>query len=215
MHHQQQMSTRERLVHHIHELERRAALKDDAAEDLKECFEAAKSAGFDGTTLKAVLKLRKMTPDQRRERRALEAIYLAELGMLDGDALPEEARRRLDSPPEDPKQEPSPGDERSADDASTADPTPSPVPPVQAPLIVKDPEEARQEGFAAAEAGKRIYDNPYPAGDPCRAAWDEGWCAKRQSNGMELPQVYQRRTSKPPEKGDKDADSDGTKKGGE
>lgn len=214
MHHQQ-LSTRERLVHHIHALERLEALKQDAAEDLKDCFEAAKAAGFDGTTLKAVLKLRKMTPDQRRERRALEAIYLAELGMLDGDALPEEARRRLDSPPDDAKYEPPTDPARGADESAT-EPDPTTPAPVQAPLIVKDPEEARQEGAAAADAGKRIYDNPYPAGDPCRAAWDEGWCAKRQSNGMELPQVYQRRTGKPPEKGDKDPEADGgTKKGGE
>ena len=30
-------------------------------------------------------------------------------------------------------------------------------------MNLKDPEEARKEGRDAAAAGKRIYDNPYPA----------------------------------------------------
>ena len=67
---------------------------------------------------------------------------------------------------------------------------------------MKDPEEARQEGAAAAVAGKRIYDNPYPAGNPCRAAWDEGWCAQQKSHGMDPPAAYQRRSAKPPDQGD-------------
>ncbi len=71
-------------------------------------------------------------------------------------------------------------------------------------LELKDPEEARQEGRAAAAAGKRVYDNPYPAGDPCRAAWDEGWCEARKSHGMETPEAYKRRKPPPP-----DADGDG------
>jgi len=87
---------RERLVSHVQELERLQDLKKRAADDLKAGFEDAAAAGFDTSTLKAVLKLRKLTPNQRAERRALEAIYLAALGMLEGDPLPNEARRRLD-----------------------------------------------------------------------------------------------------------------------
>src|SRR4051812_37095661 len=90
------ISPRERLVFHVQELERLEDLKARAAEVFNDALQAAKAAGFDGATIKAVLKLRKMTPSQRSERRALEAIYMAALGMLEGDALPEEARRRLD-----------------------------------------------------------------------------------------------------------------------
>src|SRR5207302_1009576 len=98
-----------RLVYRVQELERLEDLKKHAAEDLKAAFDQARGDGYDTATLKVVLKLRKMTPDQRRERRALEAIYLASLGMLEGDPLTDEARRRLDSPP--PDAEPKPPDQ--------------------------------------------------------------------------------------------------------
>lgn len=197
------MSPRQRLVYHVQELERLELLKQRAADCVKESLETAKRDGFDPATLKVVIKLRKLTPDQRRERRALEAIYLAALGMLEGEPLPDEARRRLDPPPQDgPKDAPAKREDGSETERQE-DASP-PLPPHQAPLILKEPDEARQEGAAAAAAGKRVYDNPYPAGDPCRAAWDEGWCAQQKSHGMETPAAYQRRTTKPPEK-DKDA----------
>jgi uncharacterized protein (UPF0335 family) len=180
---------RQRLVSHVQELERLEERKKNAADDLKHGFEAAKSEGFDTTTLKVVLKLRKMTPGQRQERRALEAIYMAALGMLEGDALPESARRRFDAPPAPPETK----DAGKAPDARSVD---AQQPPAQQPTLqLKDPAEAREEGVTAAQAGKRIYDNPYPAGDPCRAAWDEGWCSARKSNGMETPEAYRRRKS--------------------
>lgn len=197
-------SHHERLVSHIQDLERLDELKSLAADNMKEAFQRAKVDGFDPQTLRVVLRLRKLTPGQRRERRALEAIYLAELGMLDGDALPDEARRRLDPPSEPDRSTEPPAEPHQPRDPALTPPAPKPAQP---PLVLKEPAEARQEGEAAAEAGKRIYDNPYPAGDPCRAAWDEGWCAKRQSNGMDLPEAYQRRTTKPPEK---DGDQKGT-----
>lgn len=200
----------ERLVFHVQDLERLEALKAHASEDMKEGFERAKADGFDPQTLRAVLKLRKMTPDQRRERRALEAIYLAELGMLDGDPLPDEARRRLDGPqpaaPPDSNKDAGSGEDEDDEEAAPAE-APKPAQPS---LVLKDPAEAREEGEAAAAAGQRIYENPYPAGDPCRAAWDEGWCAKRKSHGMELPEAYRRRTDKKPGNGDEDEpDADG------
>jgi hypothetical protein len=147
-----------------------------------------------------------MTPSQRRERRALEAIYMAALGMLEGDPLPDEARRRLDGPEPDQHQAPPSAPPSSAPDSPAASPSEPPRPrPVQPPLILKDPAEARAEAATAATAGKRIYDNPYPAGDPCRAAWDEGWCGQQKSHGMETPAAYQRRTDKPPKKDDEAA----------
>ncbi|WP_291981978.1 GapR family DNA-binding domain-containing protein [Luteitalea sp.] len=214
---QDQMSQNERLVQHVHELERLTSLRDDASEALRDGFERAKTQGFDVPTLKVVLKLRTLTPSQRRERRALEAIYMAALAMLDGEPLPEEARRRLDKPADE--------DESTQQDDSPSDEPqrmPSAAPrAAQQPLALKDPDEARAEGGAAAEAGKRIYDNPYGAGDPCRAAWDEGWCAQRKSHGMDLPEAYQRRTTKPAEKPSEpatepphgDAEGDDLKKG--
>lgn len=105
----QSQRVRQRLAHHVRELERLVEEKTEASAALAEAFAAAKTEGYDTTTLKVVLKLRKMTSSQRRERRALEAIYMAALGILDGDPLPDEARRRLSgeedqkpSPPKEP-----------------------------------------------------------------------------------------------------------------
>lgn len=198
------MNLRERLVFHVQELEHLERVKADAAADFTEAMAAAKADGFDGDTLRAVLRLRKLSPDQRRERRALEAIYMASLGMLEGDPLPDEARRRLDGRA-DAKPTPAPEPPKDADQTSGAPPAESPTPqPEQAPLIVKDPAEAKQEGADAAAAGQRIFDNPYRAGDPCRAAWDEGWCGQSKSHGMETPAAFQRRTEKPAKKDDEE-----------
>ncbi len=197
---------RARLVYHVQELERLEEVKQAAAEACREALAIAKAEGFDGTTLKVVLKLRKLTPAQRKERRALEAIYLAALGMLEGDPLPDEARRRLDEE-EHPPSADQRGPQLPPEPHITEEPR-QPTPAPQPPLVFKDPEEARQEGRAAAAAGKRIYDNPFPAGDPCRAAWDEGWCEQKKSHGMETPAAYQRRTKAPDksaERSDKDA----------
>lgn len=195
------MNSAKRLVRVVQQLERLEEAKRQAAEDLADAFREATAQGFDAATLKVVLKLRKLTPEQRKERRALEAIYLASLGMLEGDPLTDEARRRLDDEERSraPKDAPSAGGNgksRKPDDDDKA-PAPEPAAPAQAPLKLKDPEEARQEGRDAADAGKRIYDNPFPAGDPCRAAWDEGWCEQKKSHGMDTPAAFQRR--KPPE----------------
>jgi hypothetical protein len=52
---------------------------------------------------------------------------------------------------------------------------------------------ARAEGSAAAAAGERVFANPYVAGDPRRAAWDEGWCVRKGSDGMEIPDAFRRK----------------------
>lgn len=195
------MDTRELLVKDVTELERLSLAKEEATNDLKDAFERAGFHGFDTATLKVVLKLRKMSPEQRKERRALEVIYLAALGMLEGDPLTDEARRRLDESEAKPPA-PRPEQGETAPTEEKTEPKPA-----QAPLVLKDHEEARQEGREAGDAGKRIYDNPYPANDPCRAAWDEGWCERKKSNGMDTPAAFQRRT-KPPEK-KKDDDKGG------
>lgn len=204
---------RERLVSIVQRLERLEAAKQAASNELRAAFHAAAGAGYDPSTLKAVLRLRKLTPQERKERRALESIYLASLGMLEGDPLPDEARRRLDeqeSPP--PPKPPAGTQDRRAPQAAEKPVAPAPQPPPQLRMPVKDPDEARADGRAAAAAGKRIYDNPFPAGDPCRAAWDEGWCEKRKSHGMETPAAYQRRSKSPGPTDKSGADSE--KKGG-
>jgi uncharacterized protein (UPF0335 family) len=192
-------SARARLVYFVQELERLEAEKIAATEAFNEEMSRAAAEGFDRATLRVVLKLRKLTPAQRKERRALEAIYLASLGMLDGDPLPDEARKRFDPP--DPPPASGDGGSPPAPPLGGADPSTTSAAPIagQIPMPFKDPAEARAEGSAAAAAGKRVYDNPYPAGDPCRAAWDEGWCESSGSHGMDTPAAYQRRKDPPEE----------------
>jgi len=204
------LSPSERLVRHVHTLESLIEERQAATAAVADAYAAAGHDGFDPVTIKAVIKLRTLTPLQREERRALEAVYLASLGMLEGEALPDAARRRLDgqpppAPPTPPSEPPSPEDapDDPPEDAPDDPPADPPAPP-QPSLPLKDPEEARQEGRDAAAAGARIYDNPYRAGDPCRAAWDEGWCAQKKSHGMEPPAAFQRKVEKPP----KDAEDD-------
>lgn len=196
---------RRRLVHYVTQLELIQERQRLAAGDFKTMLEAAQLEGYDGTTLKAVLKLRKLTPAQRVERRALEAIYMAAVGLLDGEALPDQARRRLSG------EEPTTPTEPRLPDlqppSASQDAAASPLGAPQPTLPLKTPVEARQEGADAADAGKRIYDNPYAAGDPCRAAWDEGWCGQNNSHGMDVPKAYQRRQEPKPKK-DKDKDRD-------
>jgi uncharacterized protein (UPF0335 family) len=217
MSHFQEMSRSERLVYYVQRLEELVERKQAASEALTRGFDDAKIEGFDPQTLRIVLKLRKMTPSQRRERRALESIYLAALGMLDGDPLTDEARRRLDPPPAPPDGETSDDETPGAPAQRSAAPSlPAPPKPEQPPLVLKEPDEARAEGAAAAAAGKRIYDNPYPAGDPCRAAWDEGWCSHGKSHGMEMPEAYKRRSAKPAEPpASEDAATSGAGEGGD
>lgn len=125
----QRMNPRERLVHHVQELEYLEEARKTATDNLKDRFGLAALDGYDLVTLKAILKLRKMTPAQRAERRALEAIYLAALGMLEGDSLPEEARRRLDRA-DDPPPAPATVPPADAEPAPDAPPPEMPQPPL-------------------------------------------------------------------------------------
>jgi uncharacterized protein (UPF0335 family) len=63
--------------------------------DLKDVFLEAKGQGFDAPTMKAIIKLRAMDADSRREREALLDTYKAALGMLDGTPLGHWALERL------------------------------------------------------------------------------------------------------------------------
>ncbi|WP_039853188.1 hypothetical protein [Magnetospirillum fulvum] len=61
-------------------------------------------------------------------------------------------------------------------------------------------------GRQAAETGKPVSANPFPAGDPRRAAWDEEWCRAAGSDGMEIPEAFRRK--KKPQKPKDHTDTD-------
>lgn len=176
----------ERLRQIVERIERLEEEKAAIAQDIREVKAEAKGAGFDVKIINQMLRERKLTAGERREFAALCELYRAALGMLDGTPLGEAARKRL-SPPADPEE---PEGEEGGEPQGEATP--------RGELAPQDLAEARARGHAAATAGAKILDNPYVAGDPRRAAWDEGWCAETGSDGMDIPDAWRRKKKPKP-----------------
>lgn len=171
----------------IERVERLEEEKKGIAEDIKDVFAEAKSRGFCPKTMKRVIALRKLRPDERREMEAMLDTYKAALGMLDGTPLGNWAIERLKREPKKPEETeaaPDPQDDAAeAEDSAEGADDESPVDPL-AGITVDD---ARRLGGEAARAGEDVTRNPFPAGDRRRAAWDEAWCQELGSDGMDIP----------------------------
>lgn len=163
--------------------------KQEIADDIKDVYLEAKGQGYDTKSLRQVVKRKRETASQAAKRRETEIItelYLANLGMLDGTPLGDAARERM--------VEAEPHDRDDDDDGGTStETTESPSPPARGSFTEEDIEAARDQGAADSRDGKRIIDNPFVAGDPRRAAWDEGHCQDRGSDGMEIPESWRRK----------------------
>jgi len=186
----------ERLQSFVERIERLEEEKQAIADDIKEVKAEARSAGFDVKTINRIIKRRRMTQDRRDEEDALLDIYEGALGMLEDTPLGEAARRRLSRKPP-PRR----------DDADDQDEEPAPPPPEPVPEATV--EEAREWGAEAAGNGTPVTANPFPAGDPCRAAWDEGWCKADGSDGMDIPEAWRRKKPKKDDKPDGHDDAGG------
>lgn len=172
--------------------------------DIKDVRNEAGAQGFDKKALMIVVS--RMMEDEvkrasRQETEALADIYLASLGMLDGTPLGDAARRRMDEPSEPDLGAPEPD---SADDfggdpdgARDGDSPPAAAQPPSGAMSQEQIDGARTGGEEAAAAGRSVLSNPYVAGDPRRAAWDEGWCRYTGSDGMDLPPAFRRKPKKP------------------
>ena len=57
--------------------------KAAVAEDLKEIYSEAKSAGFDTTIIRKIIVLRKKELEKRREEQELLELYMSAVGMED------------------------------------------------------------------------------------------------------------------------------------
>jgi len=67
-------------------VDRIEALESDRAaiaSDIRDIYAEAKSSGFDGKTLRTIIRLRKQTPEDRKAQEEILATYMAALGMLD------------------------------------------------------------------------------------------------------------------------------------
>ncbi|MCX5478483.1 DUF2312 domain-containing protein [Kaistia geumhonensis] len=186
----------------VDDLLRLEEAKADIAGDITDLKKRAKETGFDPKAIARIVREMRESESARRARRETEElaeIYRASLGMLDGTPLGDEARRRMteEQPPE--------GEPEQAPDEAQA------VPATLGPAEI---EAARDAGHKAAHEGVSILANPFVAGDPRRAAWDEGWCAATGSDGMEIPKAWRR--TKPPKgkAGDDKGSDEGKPEGG-
>lgn len=71
----------------IERIERLEDEKAGIANDIKEIYAEAKSAGFDVKTMREIVRLRKMDANDRQEQEVLLDLYKRAFGMLDGTPL--------------------------------------------------------------------------------------------------------------------------------
>lgn len=74
-------TTDDRLRLLIERIERLAEEAKGIADDIKHVYAEAKAVGYDASIIRKVVKLRKMTPEDRAEAEAMLETYLAALGM--------------------------------------------------------------------------------------------------------------------------------------
>lgn len=204
------------LIGFVEEYE--AILREKAALKLREksLDRQARQRGFDAPTIKRVVTARLKSAEQieaeqkaRAEKEQLYEIYCASLGMLEGTPLGDAAREWLAKGF---KRGPEPGRKKKKASGAAAEEhrerEEAAAPPAPDTTKSIGPEEiiaTRAAGEAAHRSGVSVLRNPYTAGDPRRAAWDEGWCSAAGSDGMGIPKAYQRKKEKktddkPPER---------------
>ncbi len=184
------------LRSYVERIERLESSKADIAQDIKDVKTEAKSRGFDVRAIERIVKERSETEIQRRRRKDIEEltdVYRAALGMLDGTPLGDSARERLMKPEDRKQAEDFPGELPSHESEKALH---------RATLTSEDIAAAKEAGRLACREGKRVIDNPYTAGDPRRAAWDEGWCFEAGSDGMDIPSAWRRSEKKKPSNDD-------------
>ena len=71
----------DRLRSFIERVERLEEEKKALAEDIREVYSEAKSAGFDVKIMRQVIRLRKLEASDRQEQEAILELYLQALGM--------------------------------------------------------------------------------------------------------------------------------------
>lgn len=65
----------------IERIERLEEEKKGIADDVRDVYAEAKAVGYDTKTMRAIVRLRKMKPDDRAEQEALLDTYKAALGL--------------------------------------------------------------------------------------------------------------------------------------
>lgn len=71
----------DRLKQYLERIERLTEEKQGIAEDIKDVYQEAKSAGFDTKIMKMIVRLRKMATDKRNEEQHLLELYKSAIGL--------------------------------------------------------------------------------------------------------------------------------------
>src|SRR5947207_175215 len=82
---------KENLRAFVERIERLEEEKKTIADDIRDVYAEAKATGFDVKGLRAIVKLRKLDADERREHEAILETYMHALGMLEGSPEPRPA----------------------------------------------------------------------------------------------------------------------------
>jgi uncharacterized protein (UPF0335 family) len=73
---------KDQLKAFIERVERLEEEKKAIADDIRDVYAEAKGSGFDVKALRAIVRLRKQDPDERKEEEAILETYMHALGML-------------------------------------------------------------------------------------------------------------------------------------
>lgn len=83
------------LTQFIERIERLEDEKRGLADDIKDVYAEAKAHGYDPKIMRQIIKLRKESEDERKEREALIETYMHALGMLSDTPLGQAALERV------------------------------------------------------------------------------------------------------------------------
>lgn len=98
-----QASAQKKLRQYIEQVERLEEEKKALGADIRDKYLEAKSNGFDPKIMRKMIKMRKMTEQERSEEEALIATYMAALGMLSDTPLGEFAIENARQPSRGPR----------------------------------------------------------------------------------------------------------------
>lgn len=76
-------AAQEQLVQHIEKIEKLLEDRQEINDEIKDVYALAKGDGYDARTMRAIIQLRKLSKEQRQERKSLLDTYLAAFGMDD------------------------------------------------------------------------------------------------------------------------------------
>lgn len=71
----------DRLKQYIERIERLSEERSGIADDIKDVYAEAKSAGFDAKIMKMIVRLRKMATDKRNEEQHMLEVYKSAIGL--------------------------------------------------------------------------------------------------------------------------------------